>query len=71
VFSTVRDWGESSLGTWTLTVADLTGGTTGTWGSWALNVYGTALPAPPGTQTVTVVEALSATRRSISKSAWS
>ncbi len=54
VFSTVRDWGESSKGTWTLTVSDLTSGTTGTFGSWALNVYGTALPAPPGTQSVTV-----------------
>jgi subtilisin-like proprotein convertase family protein len=54
VFSTVRDWGESSKGTWTLNVSDLTTGTTGTFGSWAINVYGTALPAPPGTLTVTV-----------------
>jgi len=54
VFSTVRDWGESSKGTWTLTVSDLTSGTTGTFGSWAINVYGTALPAPPGTLAVTV-----------------
>jgi subtilisin-like proprotein convertase family protein len=55
VFTTVRDWGESSKGTWTITASDRTAGTTGTFGSWALNVYGTALPAPPpGTQTVTV-----------------
>jgi subtilisin-like proprotein convertase family protein/endonuclease/exonuclease/phosphatase family metal-dependent hydrolase len=53
-FSTVRDWGESSRGTWTLTVSDRTAGTTGTFGSWAMNVYGTALPALPGTQAITV-----------------
>jgi len=53
-FSTVRNWDESSKGTWTLTVSDLTSGTTGTFGSWAMNVYGTALPAPPGTQAITV-----------------
>jgi subtilisin-like proprotein convertase family protein len=53
-FSTVRNWDESSKGNWTLTVSDLTSGTTGTFGSWALNVYGTAPPAPPGTQAITV-----------------
>ncbi|MFM9023918.1 MAG: S8 family serine peptidase, partial [Planctomycetaceae bacterium] len=54
VFSTVRNWGESSKGAWTLTVSDLTSGTTGTFGSWALNVYGTTLVTPPGAISVTV-----------------
>jgi autotransporter-associated beta strand protein len=56
-FSTVRDWGESAAGTWTLTVSDLTAGTTGTFGSWAINVYGTpgsGYVAPPTPQLVTV-----------------
>ena len=53
-FSTVRDRGESSRGTWTLTVSDRTAGTSGTFGSWAMNVYGTAMPALPGTQAITV-----------------
>ena len=40
-FSSVRHWGESSLGDWTLRVADKTGqGIEGLWNSWKLNVYG-------------------------------
>jgi subtilisin-like proprotein convertase family protein len=41
-FMTVRDWGEGSVGTWTLTVYDKSGGTGyGTFNSWQLNLYGT------------------------------
>ncbi|MEA3187937.1 MAG: hypothetical protein QOD99_1767 [Chthoniobacter sp.] len=39
-FSSVRDWGESSNGTWTVRVADLTAGTVGTLTSMTLTVYG-------------------------------
>lgn len=46
-FSTVRSWGESSAGVWTLTVSDRTAGTTGTWNSWQINVYGTEANQPP------------------------
>ncbi len=44
-FMTVRNWGESSQGVWTLTVSDLAAGTTGSVTSAALTVYGT--PAAP------------------------
>jgi subtilisin-like proprotein convertase family protein/endonuclease/exonuclease/phosphatase family metal-dependent hydrolase len=56
-FSTVRSLGESSVGTWTLTVADRVSGTTGTFGSWQMNVYGTAgsgYVAPPAAHTIVV-----------------
>ena len=56
-FSTVRNLGESSIGTWTLTVSDLTAGTVGTFGSWQMNVYGTAgsgYVAPPAAHTIVV-----------------
>lgn len=41
-FGTVHDWGESGLGTWTLTVRDLVAGDTGTLNSWSLHLYGDA-----------------------------
>ena len=41
VFTSTRHWDESSLGDWTLNVADNTTGETGTWNSWQLNLYGT------------------------------
>jgi len=41
VFSSVRHWGESSAGEWTLAVRDTQSGEVGTWKSWALNLYGT------------------------------
>ncbi|MGB3404660.1 MAG: S8 family serine peptidase [Microcoleaceae cyanobacterium] len=41
VFSSARHWDESSLGDWTLTVADQAGQDIGTWNNWQLNVYGT------------------------------
>jgi subtilisin-like proprotein convertase family protein len=44
VFNTVRNWGESSKGTWKLRVSDKSGGSVGTWDSWKLNFYGTANP---------------------------
>jgi autotransporter-associated beta strand protein len=56
-FSTVRDWGESAAGTWTLTVSDLTSGASGTFDSWAVNVYGTpgsGYVAPPTPRIVVV-----------------
>jgi len=46
-FSTVRNWGESSLGTWTLQVADKLPDDTGTWNSWGLRIFGTSLPDEP------------------------
>ncbi|MCX7426444.1 MAG: S8 family serine peptidase, partial [Planctomycetia bacterium] len=49
-FTTCRDWGESSEGTWTLEVRDRFGGTVGSWNSWELNVYGQHIediPEPP------------------------
>ena len=47
VFSSVRDWGESSQGTWSLRVSDLDGNNiTGTFNSWKLNIYGTTPVAP-------------------------
>lgn len=39
-FSTTRDWGESSGGNWTLTVADTQTGASGTLVSWAVRAYG-------------------------------
>jgi subtilisin family serine protease len=47
-FSSVRYWDESSLGTWTLGVRDAYAGQAGTWNSWTLSVYGTAVPEPAG-----------------------
>ncbi|RMH78032.1 MAG: hypothetical protein D6680_03315 [Cyanobacteria bacterium J007] len=42
VFTSVRHWGESSKGTWTLTVMDEAGNQVeGSWNSWKLNLYGT------------------------------
>lgn len=42
VFTSVRHWGESSQGTWTLTVMDEAGNQVeGAWNSWKLNLYGT------------------------------
>jgi subtilisin family serine protease len=45
-FRSVRHWSESPAGQWTLKVADRAAGTTGTFTSWRLRIYGTA-PAPP------------------------
>ena len=44
-FSTNRNWGETSLGNWTLEVRDLAATDTGTWNFWVLNVFGSA-PLP-------------------------
>jgi len=40
VYTTVRSWGETSDGDWTLHVEDKVTGYTGVWTSWQLNVYG-------------------------------
>jgi len=40
MFSTVRNWDESSLGTWTLKVRDTSSGTNGTLTSWELILHG-------------------------------
>lgn len=41
--TSLRHWGESSAGTWTLRVADGYLGVQGTWTNWQLKLYGTAL----------------------------
>jgi subtilisin-like proprotein convertase family protein len=46
LFTSARHWDETSAGTWTLKVADLDPGATGTWQSWSLNFHGTAIPEP-------------------------
>jgi subtilisin-like proprotein convertase family protein len=46
-FRSVRHWGEMAAGRWTLTIADRAAGTTGTFDSWTLRVYGAAGVAPP------------------------
>ncbi|MCA9310293.1 MAG: proprotein convertase P-domain-containing protein, partial [Phycisphaerales bacterium] len=43
-FMTVRSWGESSQGDWTLKIADLADPDTGTWHDWTLTVHGTVAP---------------------------
>ncbi|MBI5965096.1 MAG: S8 family serine peptidase [Chloroflexi bacterium] len=45
-FMTVRNWDESSNGTWSLKITDPRGGDYGTFTSWQLNLYGTV---PAGT----------------------
>src|SRR5262249_44190386 len=51
VFTTNRDWGESSKGVWTITVRDRSGGDTGTFNNFHLNFHGTAGPLfPPAGQ---------------------
>lgn len=42
-FTTNRDWDEVSKGTWTLSVTDEKGDNIGTWNSWKLNIYGSAI----------------------------
>ena len=42
VFTSMRHWGESSTGDWTLRIADNVAGDAGTFDSWRLNVYGTS-----------------------------
>lgn len=39
-FGSVRHWGESAVGTWTLRVSDRAALDVGTWNSWTLRVYG-------------------------------
>ncbi|MEQ8769524.1 MAG: S8 family serine peptidase [Phycisphaerales bacterium] len=41
VFTSLRSWGESSQGTWTVELADLANQDVGVWGDFAINVYGT------------------------------
>jgi hypothetical protein len=40
IFTSMRHFGESSLGDWTIEVSDQSGGTTGTWSNFTLTVYG-------------------------------
>ena len=44
VFTTTRNWGERSDGTWTVEIADLLTGTTGTFNDFQLRFHGTELP---------------------------
>ncbi|MEZ6122842.1 MAG: S8 family serine peptidase [Planctomycetaceae bacterium] len=46
VFTTARNWDESSVGDWTLTVTDQKTGDTGTLNSFELRIYGTSLLTP-------------------------
>ncbi len=46
-FMTVRNWGESSKGTWTLIVKDLAGGDVGTLSAAALSIFGSGSVTPP------------------------
>jgi uncharacterized repeat protein (TIGR01451 family) len=46
-FTTLRDWGESAAGTWTVTVSDRVNGSIGTVNSLKLTLYGTPGGAPP------------------------
>jgi subtilisin-like proprotein convertase family protein len=46
-FRSVRHWGESAAGTWTLTVADRAAGQTGIFTRWTLKIYGIAGPPVP------------------------
>lgn len=45
-FMTVRNWGESAAGTWTVRVADRTAGTAGTLTAARLTLYGTSSATP-------------------------
>ncbi len=46
VFSSVRHWGESAKGLWTLSIKDLSLGDTGTFNSATLNLFGTDAELP-------------------------
>ncbi|KKL27402.1 hypothetical protein LCGC14_2385490, partial [marine sediment metagenome] len=54
VFTSTRNWGEMAEGDWTLTVRDLSAGTTGTWNSWTLNAYG-VVSAGAGPELITII----------------
>lgn len=47
-FLSVHHWGESSTGTWTVTVSDQAAGKTGTWKAGRVTFYGTPVAASPG-----------------------
>ncbi len=42
VFTSLRSWGESSQGVWTVEIADMANLDTGSWQDFSINVYGTA-----------------------------
>ena len=46
VFTTVRNWDEPSLGTWTLTISDRQAGDVATWTDFRLLIYGAAAACP-------------------------
>ncbi|MGC9506154.1 S8 family serine peptidase [Baaleninema sp.] len=66
VFNTVRNWGESSKGTWKLQVSDKSGNYVGTWDSWELNFYGTE-PEPVKSKISVSVKDASAEERKASE----
>ncbi len=53
LMTSMRHWGESSAGTWTLRVADGYPGVEGTWTKWQLKLYGTAMAQTGPTFVVT------------------
>ncbi|MBI4638792.1 MAG: S8 family serine peptidase [Candidatus Rokubacteria bacterium] len=52
-FGSVRHWGESPAGVWTLRVADRNAQDLGTWNSWTLRIFGTATAVSTTTLAVT------------------
>ncbi len=48
-FGSVRHWGESAAGSWTLRVADRDALIAGVWQNWTLRIYGTQSSAPSTT----------------------
>lgn len=63
-FGSVRHFGESSLGTWTLTVRDLWAEDRGTFQKWALRIYGTLKSEPPQPPQAVTGGAIAVTGRS-------
>lgn len=51
VYTSIRHWGESSSGDWTLRVSDEWGNEVGNWNSWQLKIVGTEKPAPAAAST--------------------
>lgn len=56
-FMSVRNWGESSQGTWTLKVADKKAANVGTFNSWQLKLHGTPTDASTANLTISKADA--------------
>lgn len=63
-FMTVKNWGESSVGAWTLRVRDGRSANSSSWTSWTLRVFGTANAIPePGAGLVALLVGICLTGR--------